>query len=165
LRAFLISLVAFAGVFVAGEARAQEQSAYSEAHLALAREVVLSLGSEALLVDMMNQMAPTMADQIIAGGADRQTAERFVAIFLQEFAVEVPRIIELTSIAYAGAFNEQQLRDIKAFYETSTGQALVMNMGEMTAAMTQAGMLIGEQVAQRSVQRIIAERQRRPENP
>ncbi len=164
MRTILISIAALAGVFLAGEARAQEAT-YTDAHLALAREVVLEVGTEAMLNDMMAQMAPTMADQIVASGADRAVAERFVVIFLEEFAAEAPRIIELTAIAYAGAFTEPQLRDIQNFYRSPTGQVMVERMPEMTTAMMRAGTMLGEDVAQRAVQRLIAERQQPRTNP
>ena len=76
MRTVLILAAAFA-YFLAGPARAQEQAAYSDAHLALAREVVLSAGTEEMLNDMMRRMAPTMADQIVAGGADRRVRRAF----------------------------------------------------------------------------------------
>jgi uncharacterized protein len=164
MRTVLILVVAFACV-LAGPARAQEQATYSDAHLALARDVVLSAGTEEMLNDMMRRMAPTMADQIVAGGADRAFAERFVEIFLEEFAAEAPRIIELTAIAYAGAFNESQLRDIQAFYQSPTGRAFVEQAPEMTAAMMRAGTMLGEDVALRALQRLSAERQQPPMNP
>jgi hypothetical protein len=161
MRTILILVTAFVCA-LAGPARAQDQSAYSDAHLALAREVVLSAGTEEMLNDMTRRMAPTMADQIVAGGADRAFAERFVEIFLEEFAAG---IIELTAIAYAGAFNESQLRDIQAFYQSPTGRAFVEQAPEMTAAMMRAGTMLGEDVALRALQRLRAERQQPPMNP
>ena len=163
MRMLILAAAAAVGLFSV-EARAQTPAPSPE-QLALAREVVAVSGAEDMMNDMLEAMAPQMADQIVAGGASREFAARFVEIFREEFARDAPRVTELISLAYAGAFTEAQLRDLHAFYLSPTGQALIAKMPALTAAMTQVGVRIGEDVAHRSIARLRAEQQRAPDNP
>lgn len=164
MKQFLSACVFAAAMFLAAPAGAQT-SAYSAEHLALAREVVTAAGSEDILAEMTNGLAPQLAAEISAAGADQAVAARYVDIFLEEFAAEAPQILELTAIAYAGAFNEAQLRDLLVFYRSDTGRALVAKLPELTVAMTRAGSMIGAQVAERAAIRLQAENGRAPINP
>jgi len=149
-------------VSLCGAAHAQT---HSEEQLALAREVVELSDARTAMRDMLDMMAPQMADQIVASGASREYANRFVELFLQEFEAEAPRLLELVSIAYAGELTAEQLRDVRDFYASPSGRALIGSMSAINTAMSRAGMIMGEEMGQRALARMEAERGRRPENP
>src|SRR5262247_341726 len=107
----LVAAVVGALALFAVEARAQTPPAYSTEQLALAQEIVELSGAEGMLGQMMETLAPQLANQLIATGASREVATRYVEIFLEEFRADMPRIIGLTSVSYATAFTEDELRD------------------------------------------------------
>jgi hypothetical protein len=161
MRVFFFAAFSLAAALL-GTARAQT---YSEEHLALAREVVALSDAEGAMGEMLDLMAPEMANQIVASGASREFATRYVELFREEFRADAPRMAEMLSVAYAGAFTLQELRDVRDFYASPSGRSLVAKTGEINQAMSRVGMLLGEEVGQRALARMEAERGRRPENP
>jgi len=145
-------------------ARAQT-AAHSAEQLALAQEVVELSGAESIMRDMMKLAGPQIAQTLIARGASSETAARFVEIFLEEFDADAHRVLELMALTYAASFSEAELRDLRDFYASSTGRALVARMPEITATMAHVGALVGEDVGRRAAARLTAEQQRAPENP
>lgn len=160
MRSFLFC-AAFALV-CSGAAHAQNpleerSQAPSEEALVIAREVVLLTGGESAMQDMVESVRPMMLADLTGRGMSPERAERYLTIFIQEFQSEFPRIIELAAIAYAGAFSIQQLEEIRAFYQTETGQAVVERTPELTMAMMRAGMLIAEEITPRVIERFTDE--------
>lgn len=148
----LIACVAFTVALAGAEARAQ---APTEAQLAVAREVVTLSGGEASLQDMMDTMRPMMRTDLMSRGMSGEQADRYVGLFIEEFRQEVPRILELAAVAYANAFTQQQLVEIRAFYQTETGRVLAAKLPELSGAMARAGALIGEEIAPRALERYL----------
>lgn len=72
-------------------------------------------------------------------------------------------MLELGAIAYANKFTDQELIDLAAFLRTPSGRAWAENQNEIAAAMMQAGMLVGQEVAARVLERV--HRQPAPHTP
>lgn len=137
---------------LAGAGFAQERP--SEERLALAREVIVLSGGEAMFTDMLAQMRPMMLQDFQSRGVGEEVANRFIEVFTEEFAREAPRFVELSAMAYANAYNDQELRDIAAFLRMPSGRAWVQRQSEISGAMMRAGMIIGEEVAARALERV-----------
>lgn len=149
MRAWIVC-AAFALAFVGGQARAQTPS---EEALVIAREIVLITQGERAMREMVGTMRPLMMRDLAGRGLSQDHAERYTRIYLEEFEKEYPRVLELSAIAYAGAFSLAELREIHAFYSTPTGRAMSERMPEITAAMTRAGVLIAEEITPRTLER------------
>ncbi|MBY0564267.1 MAG: DUF2059 domain-containing protein [Hyphomonadaceae bacterium] len=160
----LASLLAASALAFMSPAQAQSAAA-TDAEMALAREIIELSNTQRIMDEMMSAMAPQMADQIVATGASREAANRFVELFMEEFASEGPRIAELGGIAYAGAFTERELRDLRDFYASPTGRVFAEKAPELSAAMAQAGAIIGEDAATRALRRFEAELASPPMSP
>jgi hypothetical protein len=132
-------------------AMAQERP--PEDHVALAREVMRLSGGEEAITGMMDAMRPIMLQDMRSSGVSEENAGRIVEMFVQEFALEAPRLAELGAIAYANAFTDQELRDIAAFLRTPAGEAMIEHQTEIASAMMRAGMLVGQEVAVRVIER------------
>ena len=132
-------------------AMAQERP--SEERLTLAREVMVLSGGERAFRDMMDQMRPMMLQDMRASGVSEQNADHIIDMFVEEFGAEAPRLIELGALAYADAFTDQELRDMAAFLRTPSGQAMIEHQAEIAGAMMRAGMLVGQEVGARVVER------------
>lgn len=158
-------LVVILAAIVAPWAESADAQTPPESLLVVAREVVTLSGAEDNMRNMMQTLAPAMEADIIARGAPRALAVRFSELFIEEFESEVPQVLELAAVAYAGAFTEQQLIDLRDFYRTPTGQALRERTPELTQAMTRAGMIIGQQAGQRVLARLQAEQGSSPQAP
>jgi len=149
-----IVCVAFALSFAVGEARAQTPP---EENLAVAREVVVLTGGETAMRSMMDAMRPLMLQDLRSRGLAQDVAERYVALFLEEFEKEFPRVMELSAIAYAGAFSLRELEDIRSFFRTDSGRAMAERTPRLTSAMTQVGAMIAEEIAPRVAARMSSE--------
>ncbi|MEQ1493665.1 MAG: DUF2059 domain-containing protein [Terricaulis sp.] len=160
LRACLTVLFVWMGL--SASAMAQDAPPPPE-RVALAREVMMLSGGEQSFLDMMEQMRPIMLQNMRAQGLSEETANRVTELFVQEFQQEAPRMLELGSIAYANKFTDQELIDLAIFLRTPAGRAWVENQTEIAAAMMQAGMLVGQEVAARVLDRV--RRQPAPHTP
>jgi hypothetical protein len=98
-------------------------------------------------------MRPMMLRDMRAQGVSEQTAQHFIDMFVEEFAQEAPQFVELGAIAYANTFSDQELRDIAVFLDSPTGRAMVEHQAEIAGAMMQAGIVIGDEVATRVLER------------
>jgi uncharacterized protein len=149
-----IVCIAVAAALWTSPSSAQTPSAES---LAVAREVVVLTGGEDAMRTMMDTMRPMMLEDLRGRGLPQDVAERYVTLFIEEFDRETPRIIELSAVAYAGAFSLEELREIRAFFRTDTGRAVAERTPELMSAMTRAGALIAEEIAPRVVARMQSE--------
>jgi len=150
LKTFLSVLCVWLGLTAA--AFAQDRS--SPERLALARDVMLLSGGEAAFTGMMDQLRPVMLQDFRSRGVSEQTANHLIDFMMQEFAVEAPRFVELGAIAYADAFTEDELRAIADFLRTPAGRSMIEHQAEIAGAMAQAGMVIGEEIAARMIERM-----------
>jgi hypothetical protein len=121
--------------------------------MVLAREVMMLSGGESAFNDMVVQIRPIIIQDMRTNGASQETAERVYALMVEEFAREAPRFVEAGAIVYANAFTDQELRDIAVFLRTPAGQSMIENQAEIAGAMMQAGMIIGQEVALRVIER------------
>jgi hypothetical protein len=149
-----------AAMLMLGAGAAHAQEARPDRELALAREIIELGKSIETMNALMATMTPAMVDQYRAQGMSEALAERLVQIFLEEFAAEQDAIIELTAVAYADRFTEQQLVDIRDFLASPSGREYSAAGPELTAAMSRAGMIIGEEVGLRAAARLRQERER-----
>jgi hypothetical protein len=139
---------------LSGAAAAQ----HSERELALAREILVLSRSVETMNAMMDTMAPGITADFRSRGVSERDAARMTELFLEEFAAEHDGIIELTAIAYAESFNEEQLTDIRDFLASPSGRAMSAAQPELSAALARAGMVIGEEAGVRAAQRLLDER-------
>lgn len=161
-----ILFAALALMFAAGgAAHAQPAPAYTEEQLAMAREVVAMSGAEAAVDEMLDSMTPLMAEQIVSSGAPRELANRFVEIFREEFRADLPRLLEMISVGYAGALTLEELRDVRDFYASPSGRALVGSMTEINATMVRVGEVMGRELGERALVRLQAEQASPAHNP
>ncbi len=153
-----IKMVAALGLafwLVTAPVHAQQRS---EQGMALAREIItLSKGVETSNA-MLETMRPLMVAQNRQQGMSERDASRLVDLFFEEMASEYDAIIELSAIAYVDRFSVQQLTEIRDFLASPAGRALSDATPELTAAMTQAGAVIGEQAGLRAAERFRQER-------
>lgn len=150
----ILAGAAMAWMTLSAGAAAQESAREME----LSREILHLAKSVETMNAMMGTMAPMMTEDYVSRGVQRADAERLTAIFLEEFAAEQDAIIELAATAYAGAFTEAQLTDIRNFYASPSGQAFASATPDLTAALSRAGAVIGEEVGMRAAQRLEDER-------
>ena len=150
LKIWVSALCVWLGLAGAGSRR----SGHRRTALALAREVIVLSGGEAMFTDMLAQMRPMMLQDFQSRGVGEEVANRFIEVFTEEFAREAPRFVELSAMAYANAYNDQELRDIAAFCVCRPGRAWVQRQSEISGAMMRAGMIIGEEVAARALERV-----------
>lgn len=149
LRTCLLALCLWVGL----GASALAQEAPSEARMALAREVMTLSGGEGAFNGMIEQMRPVIVEDMRGRGASQELADHVYALMVEEFRREAPRFAELGAIAYAGAFTDQELIDIAAFLRTPSGRQMIAKQPEIAGAMMRAGMIIGQEVAARVIER------------
>lgn len=147
--------VAFACAFaVSGlfglEARAQEIPAE---RLTLAIEVAEAMH----LADNFRELMMTSRSGFIAsvrqGGYDEAAAVRMWELFVEEVDAGTPTFVRQAAQAYARAFTDQELRELLAFYESSTGQTYVRRQVDLVQAGQQAGAALGVAAGMRAEQR------------
>ena len=155
LRVWAFAAIAWMGL--SGAVAAQESTARE---MELSREILHLAKSVETMNAMMATMAPMMTDDYVSRGLSRRDAARLTEIFLEEFAAEQNGIIELAAAAYADAFTEAELTDIRDFFASPSGAAFARATPDLTAALSRAGAVIGEQVGVRAAQRLEGERRR-----
>lgn len=141
----ILVLLVFAPAAWAGEP-------FSDGHRAAAADLLIQTGAErnavemaSIMTDAMVQGNPTLAayrDVLIAWSSTVMTWENMK-----------PRMVDL----YAGAFSEQELRDLSAFYKTPLGAKTLRVLPEIM----QRGAKIGADLAlehQHELQRMIQQR-------
>lgn len=116
-----IACIAFVVAFAGAQAHAQTPT---EEQLTVAREVVLLSGGEAALRKTMDTMRPLLRADLVNRGMSAEQADRYLGLYFDEFEQEMPRILELSALAYANAFSLHQLQEMRAFFGTETGRAM-----------------------------------------
>ena len=104
-----------------------------ELRLAEAERMMELTGSADAAAMMMGMMMPSMEPALrsqYATASDAQIAQA-MALIEQTLTDLVPQIIVQSASAYAEAFTLEELEEINAFYETETGQKLVVAMPQL----------------------------------
>ena len=123
-------LAASAALFLAAPSLAQSDF---DVRLAEAERMMELTGSADAAAMMMGVMMPTMEPALrteYTSASDAQIAEA-MALIEQTLMDLVPQIVIESASAYAEAFTLQELEEINAFYETETGQKLVVAMPQL----------------------------------
>lgn len=99
--------------------------AISAAHLALAREVMLSSG----IARSFDSIIPSFADQIRKQAVTRpEIAQDLDAVLTQlqpEMELQKQRMVDIAARTYAGKFSEAELKDIATFFRSASGKRYV----------------------------------------
>lgn len=125
----------------------------------LAREVMVLMDVEATLVDMMDTLAP-----IIAGGSvndlELTPSEegRLTELLREEFRNGTPSMVGRIAEAFAEHISEADLRNIRDFLRTPSGQAMVATQGQLDVVMEREGQQFGMRVALQAFTRLMEER-------
>jgi uncharacterized protein len=136
---------ALAGPVQADEAKERE----------IARAVIELAGSADRMEVMLDTMLPAVVESArVQGGLGEAQARRYGELFAEEFRSDMPAIIDMSAAAYAEAFSEAELTDMRTFFASPTGQALRARGSELTASMTRAGMVVGERASARAIARL-----------
>lgn len=154
LRTLLSALVVWAGMSFSAFA----QDRPSEERLALAREVMVLSGGEAIFTQMIDSMQPMLTADLRRRGLSAEVTERTWRLMREEFVLEAPQFVELGAIAYANTFTDEELQGLAAFLRSPPGRAMVEHQAEIATSMMQAGAIVGEEVAARVARRLADER-------
>jgi hypothetical protein len=138
-------------------ARADEAS-----RIALAEEVLELNGSLDTMRAAIDGMKPSMRANLQQAGVTGEDAERYIEIYIEEFHADMPRIIQVIAVSYAGAYSETELQDIATFFRTPAGQAVRRNTPELVQIAQQVGMAAGVDIDRRAAARFLAEKERGP---
>ncbi|WP_440959408.1 DUF2059 domain-containing protein [Oceanicaulis sp. LC35] len=142
-------LAASAAVFLAAPSLAQSDD---DVRLAEAERMMELTGSSDATSMMMGMMMPTMEPVLrsqFAAASDAQISEA-LALIEQTMTDLVPQIVSEGASAYAAAFTLEELEEINAFYETETGQKLVVSMPQLMQEVA----LVSEQMGIEAMQGI-----------
>ena len=153
MRTFITGAVVALGLAFAAPAAAQDSRAE------LAREVVALMDIEATLVEMMDTLSPIVAS---SAAQDLQLSPsevgRFTEILQEEFRKETPAMVERMAEVYSETVEEADLRNIRDFLRTPSGQAMIANQGMLQSAMEREGRDFGMRVALSALGRLMTER-------
>lgn len=111
--------------------------AYTEEHLGAAEELLIVMNVEGTLSETLDVMISTQLQQAPEIAQFEGVLRTFLAKYmsweyLKDYFVEI----------YAGAFTEEELREVVAFYRTDVGQKLI----RLTPELMNKGMEIGQQI-------------------
>ena len=107
---------------MAGAAVAQPApAAPSPERLKLAREVFEARGGEETVRLSMDRMVSSMQRALPSNGRTSDVARQAAQDVIKDM---LPQLVEIEIEVYAETYDDKQLRDILAFYESPTGQAL-----------------------------------------
>jgi|CXWL01.1.fsa_nt_gi hypothetical protein len=132
-------------------------------NLDLAREVVRASGSaETAQRILQGSREPFIANVQRGGSYNQADAERLWDLFMEEVEVELPVLIDGFARLYAETFTAEQLVDMRDFYTSPSGRALVAQLPDFAIAGQAAGYNMGAQAGTRAEQRFRAERAQGP---
>ena len=126
-----LALVAAAGASRPAFAQSAPPASADGERLALARQIYRIIGSQT--TDAIGTALKTMmAGMSAQGGADNPRTAAMKTALSDSFDKMMPRLIDGAAEIMAQDFTAGQLRDMLAFYQSPTGQALVRKMPEVT---------------------------------
>lgn len=138
---------------IAAPAFAQDDANISETHLKAAREAVAAIRATEEFDQILPQAAAALKKELIQKNPDLQ--EMITKIVDEETLALASRRADLekeAALAYARVFNEQQLGEISAFYNSETGKKLISDGAIVTRELFKAA-----DIWQRGVARDLAE--------
>ena len=135
-------------LLAASLARADDAS-----RLKLARDIVVMTHAadtmRKLLPTMMAQLRPMLQQQ---GAADAKAVDDFLKEASARFDQQADRFADLAAQVYAREFAEDDLNNLRLFYETPTGQRFLSKQGEIAQAMVLAGQQWGGMIAKQVIE-------------
>lgn len=110
---------------------------YTPAHLALAREVMLSSG----IARSFDSVLPAFADQIRKQAVTRpelsKDLEEVLASLQPEMELQKQRMIDIAARTYASKFSETELKEIATFFRSPAGKHYVEAQPQLLDEMVQ----------------------------
>ncbi|RUP18688.1 DUF2059 domain-containing protein [Methylobacterium sp.] len=110
---------------------------YTPAHLALAREVMLSSG----IARSFDSVLPAFADQIRKQTVTRpelsKDLEEVLASLQPEMELQKQRMIDIAARTYASKFSEAELKEIATFFRSPAGKHYVEAQPQLLDEMVQ----------------------------
>jgi uncharacterized protein len=127
-----LAAAALAAVLVGGPAGAQPAGPVDPERLALAQKIYAMMGDRTTqtLAGAVKGLLSTSL-QADAGG-DPARAQALQAALGDSLDQMMPKVLEGTARIMAQDFSAQELRDMLAFYQSPTGQAVLRRMPEVT---------------------------------
>ncbi|MCJ2050459.1 DUF2059 domain-containing protein [Methylobacterium sp. J-070] len=112
-------------------------AAYSQSHLALAREVMLSSG----IARSFDSVLPAFADQIRKQAVTRpelaKDLDEVLASLQPEMELQKQRMIDIAARTYAAKFSEAELKEIATFFRSPAGKHYVEAQPQLLDEMVQ----------------------------
>ena len=134
-----------------------EPAGMATAHLALASQLVEEMKASKLQMSVVPQVVEMIMPLVIRGNEDRSGEVR--QILTEEYAIifaaKRVEMLNITRDAYARHFNDQQLRDLIAFYQTDTGKRLVELQPTITSESMRDGQALGRAAVEDAFPRIM----------
>jgi hypothetical protein len=164
-RSFTNVLLLIGVLFFAQPAAAQSAAPPPEDAMQAARELVTTMNMtaqfRAILPSLMQALRPAIVQN------RPEVARDFDVVLPMVMETMLGRINELNdiwAIIYARNFTVAELRDIRAFYRTETGQKLLAKMPAITQEGLVAGQKFGQSLAADFQQRIVDELRKKGHN-
>ena len=133
-------------------------------HLAVAREVMLSSG----IARSFDSMLPVFAEQIKQAAVTRPELSKDLDAVLEglqpEMEMQKQEMINVAARIYATRLSEAELKDIAAFFRTSSGRRYVETQPQVLDDMVQQMQAWTQQVSQYVMVRVRAEMGKRGHN-
>jgi uncharacterized protein len=169
---FRAAALALAMILSAQLAPAAAQSQLPPASPVLSEQMVAAreLVTVMKMTDLLKTMVPALMNQMKATMLVGRPPE-----FVRDFEAAMPVIIatmerhygeftDAMATVYAANFSAQELRDITAFYRTSTGQKMLARMPLLTQESIKVGQAWGLKMAEDLKQRMITEMRKKGYN-
>ena len=157
---WVAALALVAGVLVWSPAWGEDASEADAGRMTLAREI-MELTDSAGLARQTVQASRTIFMQQLrqSGRYDEPGAARMWDLFAEEFGAAIPGMVDDIAGAYAAALSEEELRDLRDFYRTPSGQAVARNLPDLVRVGQQLGGQAGQAAALRAEERFRTERE------
>jgi len=103
-----------------------------DAKLATAQQLVVAVGAAGTMHSMMNIMADALSGSLGSAGKDPEMSQFMIKLVKEELDQMVAAYIPKLARIYAETFDEQELKDLLAFYTSPVGQRLVEKQPELS---------------------------------
>jgi uncharacterized protein len=119
-------------LMAAGGAHAQAEGAVDAERLALAEKIYAMMGDQTMRSITGALKGALSASLKAEAGQDTARAQAVQAALSDSLDDMMPRVVQGTARIMARDFSAQELRDMLAFYQSPTGQAVLRRMPEVT---------------------------------